>query len=401
MNLVWKLLRHHISIAQMAGFFLANVFGLFVVLLGFQFYLDVISFITSDDGFLKDDYVVVNHKIGASNLVSGKNTGFTQSEIDDIQEQTFAKTVGIFTSNEYHVRAEMSIKGSSLLNSEVFFESIPDEFVDIDQKEWHYSAGERVVPILLPRSYLTMYNFGFSKLYYLPTVSDGVVSMIDLKFLVQGNSRNEMFIGKIVGFSSKISSILVPRSFMDWSNSVFSTHVASLPARLLIKVENPANEEMLEYMDNMSYEIDSDRMDTGKETYLLKLIVLAVMMIGVLISFLSIYILILSIYLLVQKNSTKLETLMIIGFTVRQVAFPYQMLAAVLNLVVLLLAVSAVFVLRSYYIDIVQFLYPSVDVGSAIPMISLGIILLFGICVVNYCVIYNRIKRIWYSKRKK
>ena len=34
--LVWKLLRQHISIGQLAGFFLANLFGMMIVLLSVQ-----------------------------------------------------------------------------------------------------------------------------------------------------------------------------------------------------------------------------------------------------------------------------------------------------------------------------------------------------------------------------
>lgn len=49
MNLVWKLLRHHISIAQTAGFFFANLLGMFIVLLGFQFYHDVLPCFTAED----------------------------------------------------------------------------------------------------------------------------------------------------------------------------------------------------------------------------------------------------------------------------------------------------------------------------------------------------------------
>lgn len=35
--LVWKLLRQHISIGQLTGFFLANLFGMMIVLLSVQF----------------------------------------------------------------------------------------------------------------------------------------------------------------------------------------------------------------------------------------------------------------------------------------------------------------------------------------------------------------------------
>lgn len=36
-RLVWKLLRQHISVGQLAGFFLANLFGMMIVLLSVQF----------------------------------------------------------------------------------------------------------------------------------------------------------------------------------------------------------------------------------------------------------------------------------------------------------------------------------------------------------------------------
>lgn len=37
MNLVWKLLRQHISVPQFTGFAFANLFGMLIVLLGYQF----------------------------------------------------------------------------------------------------------------------------------------------------------------------------------------------------------------------------------------------------------------------------------------------------------------------------------------------------------------------------
>ena len=49
MNLVWKLLRQHISIPQFAGFAFANLFGMLIVLFGFQFYKDVLPVFTQQD----------------------------------------------------------------------------------------------------------------------------------------------------------------------------------------------------------------------------------------------------------------------------------------------------------------------------------------------------------------
>ena len=57
-NLVWKLLRQHISIPQLAGFFFANLIGMSIVLLAYQFYRDVVPMLTAEDGVLKSDFVV-------------------------------------------------------------------------------------------------------------------------------------------------------------------------------------------------------------------------------------------------------------------------------------------------------------------------------------------------------
>lgn len=43
----------------------------------------------------------------------------------------------------------------------------------------------------------------------------------------------------------------------------------------------------------------------------------------------------LSIYLLLQKNTSKLENLLLIGYSPAKVALPYQMLTLALNAVVL------------------------------------------------------------------
>ena len=63
MTLIWKLLRQHISIGQLAGFFFANLFGMMIVLLSIQFYKDIIPMFTEGDSFMKKDYIIVSKRI--------------------------------------------------------------------------------------------------------------------------------------------------------------------------------------------------------------------------------------------------------------------------------------------------------------------------------------------------
>ena len=208
MNLVWKLLRQHISLPQFAGFFFANLFGMLIVLLGYQFYRDVIPVFTSEDSFMKSDYLIINKKIGAASALSGRGNTFNVSEIDELKSQPFAKTVGQFTSIEYKAEAAMGVNGQQVLNSEISFESVPDTFVDSKGDNWAWKEGDRVVPVILPRTYITMYNFGFAQSHSLPKLSDGLMGMIDMKIFIHGNGKQEEFKGKVVGFSNRLSSIL-------------------------------------------------------------------------------------------------------------------------------------------------------------------------------------------------
>ena len=234
MNLVWKLLRQHISIPQFAGFAFANLFGMLIVLFGFQFYKDVLPVFTQQDSLMK----------------AGRSNTFSGSEIDEIGGQKFVKKIGKFTSTEYKVDAQMGVNGVNVLNSELFFESVPDGFVDVPLKDWKYTPGTQEVPIILPRTYINMYNFGFAQSHSLPKISDGLMGMIDFNIQIQAGGKKEQFKGKVIGFSSRLNTILVPQAFMDWSNQEFAPNQKSDPNRLIVEVGNPGDENITKYLDD-------------------------------------------------------------------------------------------------------------------------------------------------------
>ncbi len=398
MKLVWKLLRQHISIPQFAGFAFANLFGMLIVLFGFQFYQDVLPVFTQQDSFMKADYLIMSKKIGMGNTISGRTNTFSAGEIDDVSSQKFVKKIGKFTSTEYKVDASMGVNGVNVLNSELFFESVPDAFVDVPLKDWTYQPGSQEVPIILPRTYINMYNFGFAQSHSLPKISDGLMAMIDFHIFVQAGGKKEQFKGKVIGFSSRLNTILVPQAFMDWSNKEFAPDDHSDPTRLIVEVGNPADENISQYLDANGYEVETDKLDAEKTTYFLRMIVSMVMVIGLIISVLSFYILMLSIYLLVQKNSSKLENLLLIGYSPSDVSKPYQILTMGLNVSVLVIAWVILFFVRGYYMDFIEALYPDIEDGSLLPAIGLGLALFFIVSVLNVVAIRRKVTKIW--KRK-
>lgn len=398
MNLVWKLLRRHISIPQFVGFFFANLCGMLIVLLGFQFYNDVLPVFTAEDSFMKADYLIVSKRIGTAHTLSGRSHHFTNSEIDDLAGQSFVSKVGRFTSTNYKVDASMGVNGINILNSEIFFESVPDEFIDVSLNDWKYTPGDKNVPIILPRSYINMYNFGFAQSHSLPKISEGLLGMIELTIYIQGNGQQEQFHGRVVGFSNRLNTILVPQTFMDWSNERFTPGQQSEPSRLLVEVGNPADENVTKYLDKKGYEVETDKLAAEKTTYFLRMVVSLVMAIGLVISVLSFYILMLSIYLLVQKNASKLENLLLIGYSPGNVAMPYQILTIALNVAVLVMAWVILSVVRGYYMGMIESLFPQIEDGSMLPAISAGIILFLLVSVLNIIVVRRKVMRIWHRK---
>lgn len=399
MTLVWKLLRRHLSFPQFAGFFLANLLGMLIVLLGIQFYFDVAPAFSRGDSFIRSDYLIVSKRIGVMGAMSGRGSVFSPADIDEIRAQKFCKSVGAFTASQYGVSASMGIEGMGYMSTDLFFESVPDRYVDTDSKEWTFKAGDPGVPIILPRSYLAIYNFGFSQSRSLPKLSEGVVGMLDLNVRLRGrDGREGVMKGKIVGFTDRLNTILVPESFMAWSNGVYAPGADAAPTRLVVEVYNPADDAIARFLQQKGYDTEADKLDAGKTTYFLRVVSGVVMGVGLLISLLSFYILMLSIYLLVQKNSTKLENLLLIGYGPWRVGLPYEVLAVGLNVLVLLLALGLVSLLRGYYLDMLSLLFPQVEGAGMWPACVLGILLCLVVSVLNVCAIQAKVLSIWKHK---
>ncbi len=398
MKLIWTLLRQHISCAQLLGFFFANLFGMWVVMLGIQFYQDVAPLLTEEDSFINNNFLVVSKHISTVSTITGRSNSFSESDMDDVRRQPFCKRVGAFTSSQYKVSATMGLKGSEPLATQMFFEAVPDSFVDAQAADWQYTPDDVNVPVILPRSYIALYNFGFAQSRNLPKVSDGLVGAVDMNIFINANGQHATFRGRVLGFSSRINTILVPQTFIDWSNATYEPGKTEDPSRIILEVKSPSDDHIARYMQQKGYEVEDNKLDAGKTTYFLRVVVSLVMVVGLLVSMLAFYILMLSIYLLVQKNARKLENLLLIGYLPSRVSLPYQLITLGMNAFTLLLAFGLVLFTRSYYTDTLSFIFPSMKSGSVWPAFLIGLCIFFCVSVINILVIRRKVIRIWHRK---
>ena len=340
-GLMWKLLKKHISPSQLVGFSLASLIGLTIVILAVQFHQDVRPIFNDEESFIRKDYLIITKAVSTAGTLLGGKSDFSPEAIADIEAQPWCRKVGKFSSNDYSLYATLGVGGigGRAMGTMLFFESIPTEFIDVADRDWRFDPDKPEIPVIMSRDYLSLYNFGFAASQGLPQVSEGIVSSVPLEFTLRGNGNYDTLRGRIVGFSNRLNTIVVPEEFMQWSNKRYGSGLDRAPSRLRVEVNSPCDVKMQEYLSEHGYQVAGDKMQQGKAQYFLNLIVTIVIIVGIIISLLSFFVLMLSIYLLLQKNTKKLQDLLLLGYSPAQVSRTYISMVAAINAGVLVISV--------------------------------------------------------------
>lgn len=393
--MISRILRKNTSKARIAGFVLSNFLGLAIILGALQFYLDARSIWEDEDSFIRSDYMVINKRVTSENTFGGVK-GFSQDETRELESQSWVRRVAPFSSAAYKVSASVMQQGRGL-STNMFFESIPTDFVDVPPSRWAWREGEDEVPLIISKDYLTLYNFGFAASAGLPQMSEGLMSGIPLTLVLTSDdgSRRLTFHGRVAGYSNRLNTILVPQEFMDWSNALLShpsTETASRPLRLIVEVSRPGDIAIRDYLDAHDYEVAGDKSATSA-SFLLRVVVGVVLAIGSVITLMSFFILLLSVSLLMEKNRSKLHSLLMLGYDMDSVSAPYRRMVAVASICSWILATAGVFVLRIFYVHALE------GVGAVAagvwPMVTLGTAVTALIIIFNIISIRRKVKNAW------
>lgn len=390
MRLIWKLLRKHISVFELAVFFVANLIGMAVILAGIQIYSDLSPMLTGEKSLIGNDYMIISRPI---ERVGGETPKISEAEIEALRGEAFVENLGIFASSKFRVDGGIEFKGKQL-STMMFFESVPNEFIDVDSEEWNYEEGDNIVPIILPRNYLNLYNFGFSQTQGLPNITEEMIKRVEISLRIMGNGHTDYYSGYVVGFSDRLNTILVPMSFMTWANDYYSEDYSGDATRLILEVQNPSAPEVVEYMAEHNFVAEDKPSESNKALFLLQVCVAVIVCIGAVFSLLSIIILTLSIYLLLQKNVTKLENLVLIGYKPSYVAMPYILMTMILNVSIYLISIVLVSYGQGMYMGYIGKLFGVTLEASPATAIVAGLMLTAAITLFNFFIIYRKIAEI-------
>ena len=385
MRLVYKLLLAKSNPVQLVGFVLANIVGVVIILFGTRAFRDVNSFFQHPDGVISNSYVVITH----GKVQFGGENYFTEQEINDLKAFPGTDSVGMFRTCSFKVNADLGDLGISVTTA-MFIESVPDSFLDLDLSSWRadvYASDQPMiwnpsldVPVILPRAYLTVYNFGFASSRGTPQLDESLIKLKTFRLRCRNipETMDHYYRARIVGFSDRFNSILVPDSFLAAAEQKYGEGKPQQPNRLIIKPKGSNPEPVLQYIEDHGYQYDGTSADTMKAVSMVEKIALFVMTPGIIISLLAFFLLVVSLHLLIEKNKEKNATLIALGYTHGQVCRPYVLTAVVLNFLSLITALLLTSVLYERLEEVLLRYNPSF-VGTGMGflfVVAFGIFLL-------------------------
>jgi hypothetical protein len=381
-------LKHNIKASQLAGIFLGLMIGTFIIFAAISFFMDVKPIFDDKQSFWKDEYIIINKKITLGDTYSQISDNkkvkplFSTEEIANIRKQSFVKDVAEFTPCSFMVSAYTDLNSPLAgFYTDLFFEAVPDKYIDVNYKGWNWQEGDNFIPTILPKVYLNLYNFGFAQSQNLPQVSEDAASLVDFNIIIEGQNKQQKFKTRIVGFSERINTILVPKSFIDWANANFGNEPHPKPGRLIVIANDPASSELANFIEKNNYDIIKSELSNSKALAFLKLTTGIVFIIGMVIILLALAMMIISMQLLLTRNSENIVKLNILGYTIREIAKPYKYLISILFSATFIFSLLPLFIFRSYYSkNLIFFGYQnSVEIFTSLilPGLLLNIILVF------------------------
>lgn len=399
LKLLFKLLKQNISVWQVCGFVVANLLGGIIVLIGLQAYQDFDRLMHKERGLINESYVVITKPVGnVSSIVSllGVRPTFSKKEIAELKDHPSVSQLGQFDAANFELRGSFMI-GDFNVSTDMFLESVPTPFIDVPfdaPADWEADLNSEVIPLIISRRYLNLYNYVYASTKGLPQISEGITSTFPLNVRLRGNGLERTYRAKVLGFTDRFNTILVPKRFLDQANEVYGKEVQPQPSRLVLETKAGRGDgALLDYFKKKGYRIEGDD-ETLRLQTLVNGVLWVVIGIGGIVSVLAFFLLLISIQLLIEKNKDKFVNLYSLGYTIRQIALPYLLLVAGVDTLVWLIAVLSVSIIYPPLFQFISVISPDLQLVSLLPLWCFALAFALVFILLHRWVILNQLRGI-------
>ncbi|HLW30057.1 MAG TPA: hypothetical protein VKX29_04305 [Brumimicrobium sp.] len=357
--------------------------------LGFTFLVTSIHYLIRVNEFgegeeiLGSNTMIIQKKITNFSSMKMTKSDFSDREIESIRNEGFTEALQPILSNSFGVSLQTDSELVPYFRSDVFVQSIDNDFTKIDPEKWKWSPEDDFIPIVLPRDFLVMLNT-FASAKGIPQVSDDLAKTIGFKFTLYNDDKKEWKKVKIVGFTNEVSAILVPSSFMEYGNEHFPTSVPAKITQLMLTVKEGRFGEFENYLKKRSLESKENSMIVGKLKSVAGTLFSILIGISIITVFLAGLVLIQYAQLLISRNEYEIRTLLRQGYSPKKVTTTILAYFAKVFAVISIASLAA-FAIAKLFIDNLL-IKGGIHIEPGYTILSiLAVIIAFGIyTVVNY-----------------
>ncbi len=285
--------------------------GVLLLLVSMQMFINIQQLLKEDsprkNGY---DFISISKTITNENM--GRDNTFSDSDLIKLKDQPGIQDISPLIANQFRVTASA---GTIIpFSTDLFLETIDDNFIDTVPPSFTWQPGQLTVPIIFSSDFLEMYNV-FAPAQGLPQLSDKTISSVNIILTCYGPGGSQNFRGNIVALSDRINSVIVPKPFLTWCNEHFSGVSKVRPSRVFIKTKDANNPQLLTYLDSQNYHLNKDKTKFGRIKGILQNIVSALAVFGLLVIGLALMLFSFYLQLIIAKSKDNLQLLLTLGYS--------------------------------------------------------------------------------------
>lgn len=332
-------------------------------------------------------WITLSKTITPDNIGRKELIGFNANDLAELRKWSEVKQVYPIISNDFKVSAD----GGNFIPfyTDMYLEAVDNDAIDIPDLST-FKVENNVIPIVISREYLNLYNYGFALNQGLPQITEDFAKKIEVNINLTLKDKNVTYKGRLIGLSDRIHSVLVPKAFLDSLNATqsFAPKHRDIYTRVLVKVNDAKDGGLIAKMEQKGYESNQESLRSAKIKGKIMLVLQAIALLGIFILLLSVVLVINYIKMAFLERREEVSIKYALGYSpkkmVQQISFRFSRM-----LFVILLFTLGILSIAQYSLSKL-----SLSQGMLLPYLDpwLGI-MAFVIPFVMYVVVFQLIYR--------
>ena len=285
-----------------------------VISIVFQVFMDLNQLLEkgeSEDGF---NYVQISKEIGLTNTLGLSSSNFSQKEIRKIKAQKFIEDVGELWSNDFRVYGEFAG-----IPFDMFLTSVEGDFIDADTISFGWEEGQRELPVIVSNQFLSLLNHAVLPSQGRLPIPKMVIkkALVSLNLSKNGKKINQL--ARVVGFSDRVNSVLVPKKFLDFANKKLAGTTNTRVSFLILKLKDSSSKQFKSFLNRNDYEVSGELPFIDDAKSIIKIAIPITFIFGFIMLALSLSLNYAQFKLVIAENKERVRMFKLLGYSTKSI----------------------------------------------------------------------------------